>query len=83
MNDLASMMVGREVNLIVEKAEISSQEKSFLMLKNLKVLDPLGAVAVDGISFNVHGWRSFGYRWCSREWSNRIGSGSDWFITAS
>ena len=52
LGDLASMMVGREVNLIVEKTESAATEV-VLDVKNLKVLDPLGAVAVDNMSFTV------------------------------
>lgn len=52
LGELASMMVGREVNLIVEKTE-SVATNVVLDVKNLKVLDPLGAVAVDNMSFTV------------------------------
>lgn len=52
LNDLASMMVGREVNLVVEKEEAKPTEV-VLKVENLKVLDPLGAVTVDDMSFEV------------------------------
>jgi ABC-type uncharacterized transport system ATPase subunit len=60
MNDLASMMVGRDVNLTVEKAEKEAGEV-VLDVKNLTVLDPLGAVAVDGITFDVHAGEVLGF----------------------
>jgi len=53
LNDLASMMVGREVSLEVEKTEAKPGEVIF-SIQDLKVLDPLGAVAVDDMSFQVH-----------------------------
>jgi ABC-type uncharacterized transport system ATPase subunit len=53
LNDLASMMVGRDVNLEVEKTE-STPGDVILEVENLKVLDPLGAVAVNDMSFKVH-----------------------------
>jgi ABC-type uncharacterized transport system ATPase subunit len=53
LNDLASMMVGRDVNLEIEKSEAKTGEV-VLKVDNLKVLDPLGAVAIDNISFSVH-----------------------------
>ena len=53
LNDLASMMVGRDVNLVVEK-ELAKPGEVVLKVKNLKVLDPLGAVTVDDMSFEVH-----------------------------
>jgi simple sugar transport system ATP-binding protein len=53
LSDLASMMVGREVNLVVDKTE-SVPGEIILEVNNLRVLDPLGAMAVDDMSFNVH-----------------------------
>ena len=53
MNDLAAMMVGRDVRLTVEKTEKEAGEV-VLDVQNLTVLDPLGAVAVNGINFQVH-----------------------------
>ena len=53
LNDLASMMVGREVNLVIDKIN-SVPGDAILEVKNLKVLDPIGAVAVDDMSFAVH-----------------------------
>lgn len=52
LNDLASMMVGREVNLIVEKSD-SVPGDVILEVENLRVLDPIGAIAVDNMSFSV------------------------------
>jgi len=52
MNELASMMVGRDVNLTVEIGEAKPTEP-ILEVTDLKVLDPRGGVAVDGISFEV------------------------------
>ena len=60
MNDLASMMVGRDVKLTVEKAEKVTGEV-VLDVKNLTVLDPLGAIAVDGITFDVHAGEVLGF----------------------
>jgi ABC-type uncharacterized transport system ATPase subunit len=53
VNELASMMVGREIKLTIEKAKKSPGEV-VLDVNNLKVLDPRGAIAVDGITFDVH-----------------------------
>ncbi|HSM24113.1 MAG TPA: ABC transporter ATP-binding protein [Anaerolineaceae bacterium] len=52
LNELASMMVGREVNLEVEKTE-SQPGEVILEVENLKVLDPLGAIAVNDMTFEV------------------------------
>lgn len=52
MNDLATMMVGRDVKLAVDKEEKEPGEV-VLEVSNLTVLDPRGAIAVDGISFEV------------------------------
>jgi ABC-type uncharacterized transport system ATPase subunit len=52
LNELASMMVGREIKLTIEKAEKIPGEV-ILEVDELKVLDPRGGIAVDGISFNV------------------------------
>ncbi len=52
LNDLASMMVGRDVKLEVDKSA-SNPGNIVLEVDNLKVLDPLGAVAVDNMTFNV------------------------------
>ncbi len=53
LNDLASMMVGREVNLVIDKIN-SIPGDAILEVNNLKVLDPIGAIAVDDMSFTVH-----------------------------
>ncbi len=52
-NDLASMMVGREVSFSVEKEK---REKGDVVLEidNLKVEDNRGLPAVDGLSLTVH-----------------------------
>jgi simple sugar transport system ATP-binding protein len=52
MNELANMMVGREVNLEVDK-EIQKTGDIVLEVRDLKVLDPRGGVAVDEINFEV------------------------------
>lgn len=52
LNDLASMMVGRDVNLVVEKEE-SKPADVVLKVENLKVLDPQGALTVDDMTFEV------------------------------
>ncbi len=52
LNDLASMMVGRDVNLVVEKEE-SKPGDVVLNVENLKVLDPQGVITVDNMSFEV------------------------------
>ena len=49
LNDLASMMVGREVNLVVDKTD-SVPGEIILEVENLRVLDPIGAIAVDNMS---------------------------------
>lgn len=53
LNNLASMMVGRDVNLEVDKEE-SKPGDVILKVENLKVLDPQGALMVDDMSFEVH-----------------------------
>ncbi len=50
---LASMMVGREVKLELEKAP-ARPDKTALRVENLLVTDDARQVAVDGISFEVH-----------------------------
>ncbi len=52
MNDLAAMMVGREVSLQVEKTHAAPGEV-ILKVNNLKVLDGRDMLAVNGISFEV------------------------------
>ncbi len=52
MNDLANMMVGREVKLEVDKAPQKIGE-TVLEVQDLKVLDPRGGIAIDGINFEV------------------------------
>jgi len=53
INELASMMVGREISLTVEK-ESKVPGEVVLEVDDLKVLDPQGGLAVDGITFDVH-----------------------------
>ncbi len=60
LNDLASMMVGRDVKLTVDKIEKEPGEV-VLEVKNLTVLDPVGVVAVDGISFEVRSGEVLGF----------------------
>ena len=52
-SELASLMVGREVHLTIEKSPAKSGE-ILLDVKNLSVLDDRGHLAVDGIDFSVH-----------------------------
>jgi simple sugar transport system ATP-binding protein len=51
-SELASMMVGREVDLQVDKKNISAGEV-ILSVENLSVLDDRDQRAVDGVSFDV------------------------------
>ena len=58
-NQLAEMMVGREVTLEVEKqtAEVGQQ---VLKVENLSVIDDRDQLAVDGVSFEVFSGEVFG-----------------------
>ena len=58
-NELAEMMVGREVNLVVEKA-IKKPGKIVLSIKNLVVSDQFKQVVVDHVSFDVHAGQVLG-----------------------
>jgi simple sugar transport system ATP-binding protein len=51
-SELASMMVGREVGLTVEKSSKQAGD-AVLRVENLAVLDDRGQRAVDGVSFEV------------------------------
>ncbi|GAA1728361.1 ABC transporter ATP-binding protein [Microcella frigidaquae] len=51
--EMASLMVGRAVELTVEKAPASPGEPS-LEVKDLVVTDPRGQVLVDNVSFTLH-----------------------------
>ena len=51
--ELASMMVGREVSLTVDKAPASPGEPSF-RVRDLEVVDDRGQRVVDRVSFDVH-----------------------------
>jgi simple sugar transport system ATP-binding protein len=50
--ELAQMMVGREVKLVVDKADADVGEV-VLEAKNLTVIDPRGTTVVDDVSFTV------------------------------
>jgi simple sugar transport system ATP-binding protein len=50
---IAEMMVGRPVQLVVDK-KIASPGAAVLSVNDLTVMDPDGRVVVDGISFAVH-----------------------------
>ncbi|WP_326967960.1 ABC transporter ATP-binding protein [Arthrobacter sp. CG_A4] len=50
--ELASMMVGRAVNLTLDKAPAQPQEKTF-QVQDLTVIAPSGQHVVDGISFDI------------------------------
>jgi len=52
--ELASMMVGRPVELTVEK-DAPTLGKKALVVENLTVVDPRGQIVVDGVSFDVRG----------------------------
>ena len=52
--ELASMMVGRAVELTVEKGPAHPGEP-ILEIADLKVHDDRGQTAVDGVSFSIHG----------------------------
>lgn len=52
LNELATMMVGREVKLEVDKADQKVGD-IVLDVHDLKVLDPRGSIAIDGITFEV------------------------------
>ncbi len=56
---LAEMMVGREVNLEVEKGA-AEPEEVVLQVKDLVVLDQRHQVSVDGVSFEVKGGEVLG-----------------------
>jgi simple sugar transport system ATP-binding protein len=52
-SELASLMVGREVDLTVEKS-LAKTGEALLEVKNLSVLDDRGHLAVEGVDFSVH-----------------------------
>lgn len=52
-SELASMMVGREVELLVEKKPMR-EGAATLQVEDIAVLDDRGQRAVDGVSFEVH-----------------------------
>jgi simple sugar transport system ATP-binding protein len=52
LSELANMMVGREVKLEVDKA-IQKAGDVVLEVRDLKILDPRGSIAVDEINFEV------------------------------
>jgi simple sugar transport system ATP-binding protein len=56
--DLAAMMVGRAVRLEIEK-EPAQPREPVLDVRNVRVLDPAGAVLVDDVSFSVRGGEIF------------------------
>jgi general nucleoside transport system ATP-binding protein len=58
-NQLAAMMVGRDVSLELNKKPVKVEEK-VLEVENLVVLDDLNQVAVDMVSFEVHGGEILG-----------------------
>lgn len=59
MNNLASLMVGRDVNLVLEKAP-PKIEGEVLRVENLTVLNRNNKTAVDDVSFVVHGGEILG-----------------------
>ena len=58
-NQLAEMMVGREVNLVVEK-EIKEPGKVVLSVNDLVVADQFKQVMVDHVTFDVHAGQILG-----------------------
>ncbi len=58
-NQLAEMMVGREVNLVVEK-EYKEPGEVVLSVKDLVVADQFKQVVVDHVSFDVHAGQILG-----------------------
>jgi simple sugar transport system ATP-binding protein len=52
-SELASLMVGREVDLTVTKS-LTKTGEALLQVKNLSVLDDRGQLAVEGVDFSVH-----------------------------
>ena len=51
--ELASLMVGRAVELTVHKGPPEIREGDGLTVRDLRVLTPAGALVVDGVSFDV------------------------------
>ena len=51
--ELASLMVGRAVELSVKKSKAKAGPAA-LVVKNLRVIDPLGQIIVNDVSFEVH-----------------------------
>ncbi|MDY0908943.1 ABC transporter ATP-binding protein [Microbacterium sp. CFBP9034] len=51
--ELASLMVGRAVELTVHKEEARIGDRGGLQVSDLRVLTPTGAVVVDSVSFDV------------------------------
>ncbi|WP_295127993.1 ABC transporter ATP-binding protein [uncultured Leifsonia sp.] len=51
--EMASMMVGRAVSLTVEKAEATPGAPA-LVVNDLSVIDPIGQLVVNKVSFEVH-----------------------------
>jgi general nucleoside transport system ATP-binding protein len=54
-SDLAELMVGRAVNLVVEKKPASASAEPRLLIKDLYVSRPNGTLAVDDLDLEVHG----------------------------
>lgn len=54
-SDLAELMVGRAVNLVVEKKSASASAEPRLLIKDLYVSRPNGTLAVDDLDLEVHG----------------------------
>jgi simple sugar transport system ATP-binding protein len=58
-NELAALMVGRPVELVVEK-EPAAAGDVVLSVHDLRIVDPLGVVLVDSISFDVRAGEIYG-----------------------
>jgi simple sugar transport system ATP-binding protein len=53
--ELAALMVGRPVQLVVDKQPAKPHDEPVLEVENLSVIDEQGVVLVDDVSFNVRG----------------------------
>ena len=52
-DELAELMVGRKVNLTVDKLDKEISDKRVLQVKDIEVLDNRGLEAVEGVTFDV------------------------------
>ena len=73
--ELASMMVGRAVDLIVDKGP-AKPGPAALIIKNLSVIDPRNQLVVNNVSFEVHRGRDPRHRGCSGQRPDRAHRGN-------